>query len=89
MADEATPVSNVKETRTPESRLPDRAERIAHSRAGPSNMVRRQFVRGLAGKATPRPFFSELFISIRDLREALMPGVDIPAGRSGSEFTGQ
>ena len=74
MADEATPVSNVKETRTPESRLPDHVERIAHSRAG---------------KATPRPFFSESFISIRDLREALMPGVDIPASRSGSEFTGQ
>ena len=42
MADEATPVSNVKETPAPESRLPDRVERIAYSRAGLSNIVRRR-----------------------------------------------
>ena len=40
MADEATPGSNVKETSTPESRLPDHMERFAHSRAGLSNMAR-------------------------------------------------
>ncbi len=42
-----------------------------------TNMVRRQFICGLIGKATPQPLFSELFISIRDLRETLMPGVDL------------
>jgi len=42
-----------------------------------TNMVRRQFTCGLIGKATPQPLFSELFISIRDLRETLMPGVDL------------
>ena len=42
MAHEATPVSKVKETSTPESRLPDQVERFAHSRAGLSNMVRRR-----------------------------------------------
>ena len=42
MADEATLVSNVKETRAPESRPPDHVERIAHSRAGRSNMARRR-----------------------------------------------
>lgn len=42
MADEATPASDVKKTRMPESRLPDRMERIAHSRYGLSDMVRRR-----------------------------------------------
>ncbi|MEK9678338.1 MAG: hypothetical protein VW169_08115 [Rhodospirillaceae bacterium] len=42
-----------------------------------TNMVRRQFICGLIGKATPQPLFSELFISIPDLRETLMPGVDL------------
>ena len=40
MADEATPASNVKETLAPGRRLPDHVERIAHSRAGLSDMVR-------------------------------------------------
>ena len=44
-----------------------------------TNMVRRQFICGLIGKATPQPLFSELFISISDLRETLMPGVDLGA----------
>ena len=50
-------------------------------RADLSNLVRRQYVCGLVGKATPQPFFSELFISIRDLRETLLPGVDISSSR--------
>lgn len=46
-----------------------------------TNMVRRQFICGLIGKATPQPLFSELFISIRDLRETLMPGIDLGASK--------
>ena len=42
MADEATLVSNVKETGAPESRPPDHVAHIAHSRAGLSEMVRRR-----------------------------------------------
>jgi EAL domain-containing protein (putative c-di-GMP-specific phosphodiesterase class I) len=50
-------------------------------RADLSNMVRRQFICALIGKATPQPLFSELFISIADLRETLMPGVNIGASK--------
>ena len=46
-----------------------------------SNMVRRQFVCGLIGEATPQPLFSELYISIQALRETLMPGVDLSSSR--------
>jgi len=50
-------------------------------RADLSNMVRRQFICALIGKATPQPLFSELFISIADLRETLMPGVNLSASK--------
>ena len=50
-------------------------------RADLSNMVRRQFICALIGKATPQPLFSELFISIADLRETLMPGVNVSASK--------
>ena len=49
----------------------------ALQRADLSNMVRRQFICGLIGQAAPQPLFSELFISIADLRETLMPGVNV------------
>ena len=50
MADEPTPVSNVKGTRTPESRPPDHVKRVAHSRAGLSNMARRRSGAEFAGQ---------------------------------------
>lgn len=53
----------------------------ALQRADISNMIRRQFICGLIGKATPQPLFSELFISIADLREALLPGVNLSPSR--------
>jgi hypothetical protein len=53
----------------------------ALERADISNMVRRQYICGLIGEATPQPLFSELFISIADLKETLMPGVDVGASR--------
>tara|TARA_B100000315_G_scaffold259879_1_gene317822 strand:+ start:851 stop:2134 length:1284 start_codon:yes stop_codon:yes gene_type:complete len=51
----------------------------ALQRADLSNMVRRQFICALIGQAAPQPLFSELFISIADLRETLMPGVNVSA----------
>lgn len=59
---------------TPE--ILDRVER-ALDRADLSNLVRRQFVCRLNAKMVPEPVFSELFISISDLRETLLPGVNL------------
>lgn len=43
-----------------------------------TNMVRRQYVCRLVGpQGIPAPEFSELFISIKDLRETLLPGVNL------------
>jgi hypothetical protein len=50
-------------------------------RADLSNFVRRQFACSLAPKGAPVAIFSELFISIKDLRETLLPGVDLLANR--------
>lgn len=46
-----------------------------------SNLVRRQFVCAFDAKLRPEPFFSELFISISDLRETVVPGVNMTANR--------
>ena len=61
-------------------RVLGRVEQALH-RADLSNMVRRQFICGLIGQAAPQPLFSELFISIADLRETLMPGVNVTDSR--------
>jgi hypothetical protein len=50
-------------------------------RADLSNLVRRQFSCSLAPNGSPISIFSELFISIKDLRETLLPGVDLLANR--------
>jgi len=43
-----------------------------------TNMVRRQYVCTIEGnQMVPKPTFSELFISISDLRETLLPGVNL------------
>jgi len=45
-----------------------------------TNMIRRQYICSLEGpQLVPQPKFSELFISISDLREALMPEVNMMA----------
>lgn len=54
---------------------------LALQRADISNMMRRQFICGLIGEASPQPLFSELFISISDLRETLLPGVNLASSR--------
>jgi hypothetical protein len=42
-----------------------------------ANLVRRQAVCAVVGAATPQPVFHELFISIADLRQTLMPNVNM------------
>lgn len=51
----------------------------ALARADLSNLVRRQFVCKVDRKMVPDQQFSELFISIKDLRETLLPGVNLMA----------
>jgi hypothetical protein len=63
---------------TPE--ILDRVE-TALTRADLSNLVRRQFICRVNAKNTPEQVFSELFISIKDLRETLLPGVNLTANR--------
>ena len=53
----------------------------ALSRADLSNLVRRQFICALDEQMVPEPEFSELFISITDLRDTLIPGVNLLANR--------
>ncbi len=62
---------------------PDVLTRVetALARADLSNMVRRQFVCGVTAKGVPEPAFSEMFISIHDLRETLLPGVNLTGNR--------
>ncbi len=53
----------------------------ALARADLSNLVRRQFVCGISDKGAPKPMFSELFMSIKDLRETLFPGTNLVSNR--------
>lgn len=46
-----------------------------------TSLVRRQFVCGVTKKLVPEPVFSELYISITDLRETMMPGIDLTSNR--------
>ncbi len=46
-----------------------------------TSLVRRQFVCGVSRKLVPEPMFSELFISIMDLRETMMPGINLTSNR--------
>jgi len=49
----------------------------ALSSADLSSHIRRQAVCALVGKANPDPVFTEVFVSIGDLREALIPHVEL------------
>jgi hypothetical protein len=53
----------------------------ALSRADLSNLVRRQYICEVDSKMVPEQLFSELFISIADLRETVLPGVNLVANR--------
>jgi hypothetical protein len=47
------------------------------ARADLANMMRRQAICAIVGKAPPQAVFYELFISIADLRETLLPNVNL------------
>jgi len=49
----------------------------ALARADLGNMMRRQAVCAIVGKSPPQPVFFELFISIADLRETLLPNINL------------
>ncbi len=53
----------------------------ALSRADLSNLVRRQFICRVDSNMVPEQIFSELFISIKDLRETMLPDVNLVANR--------
>lgn len=46
-----------------------------------SNLVRRQSVCAIIGKSPPQSVFTEIFVSIPDLRATLLPNIDITSNR--------
>ncbi|MBT4931924.1 MAG: hypothetical protein HOL66_02540 [Rhodospirillaceae bacterium] len=46
-----------------------------------SNLVRRQFICSIDGQMIPEQAFSEMFISIADLRETMVPGINLLSNR--------
>jgi hypothetical protein len=58
---------------------PELLQRVeaALGQADLANLIRRQAVCALVGKAPPQPVFHELFISIADLRQTLFPSVNV------------
>ncbi|HTH15844.1 MAG TPA: hypothetical protein VL974_04265 [Magnetospirillum sp.] len=58
---------------------PDLLARVeaALGQADLANLMRRQAVCAVVGQAPPQPVFNELFISIADLRQTLMPSVNM------------
>ena len=53
----------------------------ALERADLSNLVRRQFVCTVDAQMIPEQSFSEMFISIADLRETMIPGINLLSNR--------
>ena len=53
----------------------------ALARADLSNLVRRQFICRVDAQMVPEQLFSELFISIKDLRKTMLPDVNLVANR--------
>jgi EAL domain-containing protein (putative c-di-GMP-specific phosphodiesterase class I) len=47
------------------------------ARADLANMMRRQAISAIVGKAAPQQVFLELFISIADLRETILPNINL------------
>ncbi|MGE5476625.1 MAG: hypothetical protein ACM3Q1_08235 [Bacteroidales bacterium] len=58
---------------------PDLLARVeaALGQADLANLMRRQAVCAVVGQAPPQPVFHELFISIADLRQTLMPSINV------------
>jgi len=53
----------------------------ALERADLSNLMRRQFVCSIDAQMIPEQSFSEMFISIADLRETMIPGINLMSNR--------
>ncbi|MBI4185133.1 MAG: hypothetical protein HY521_14175 [Proteobacteria bacterium] len=53
----------------------------ALARADLSNLMRRQSVAAIIGNAPPQAVFAELYVSIKDLRDTLLPDVDLTGNR--------
>lgn len=75
---------NARQSRQPEAPkgspfTPDLLTRVeaALGQADLANLMRRQAVCAVVGQAPPQPVFHELFISIADLRQTLMPSVNM------------
>ncbi|MGE5515280.1 MAG: hypothetical protein ACM31D_05610 [Bacteroidota bacterium] len=75
---------NARQNRQPEAPkgspfTPDLLARVeaALGQADLANLMRRQAVCAVVGQAPPQPVFHELFISIADLRQTLMPSVNM------------
>ena len=49
----------------------------ALSRTDPSNLIRHQSISAIVGRSHPQHMFSEVFVSISDLRDIFVPNVDI------------
>lgn len=76
--------ANARQNRQPEAPkgspfTPDLLVRVeaALGQADLANLMRRQAVCAVVGQAPPQPVFHELFISIADLRQTLMPSVNM------------
>lgn len=50
---------------------------ITLGRADLTNLMRRQAISAVVGKAPPQAIFNELFISIGDLRDAMLPDINL------------
>lgn len=46
-----------------------------------SNLIRRQSISAVVGDSPPQPVFTELFVSIADLRTTLLPNIDLTSDR--------
>ncbi len=46
-----------------------------------SNLVRRQFICGVSKKLIPEQIFSEIYISINDLRQTMLPDINLTSNR--------
>ena len=62
---------------------PDKLIRVEKTlaQADLSNLLRRQSICAIVGKSPPQPIYRELFVSIADLRDTVVPNVDLVANR--------
>ncbi|OFX07343.1 MAG: hypothetical protein A2516_01765 [Alphaproteobacteria bacterium RIFOXYD12_FULL_60_8] len=74
---------NKPQVRRKEPLTPAMLRRVEHAlaQADLSNLVRRQSICAIVGRSPPQPIFSELFVSIADLRDTIIPNVDLTRDR--------